>query len=126
MCYITLRTMKALHSTTVIHVSNLKASIDYYTNVFCFDVDFIFGDYVGLYINQVSIHLSGPNNPGRKKAPGEAHLCIDCDEVEEYYEHISANGAIIDVPLDDREYGMRDFAANDPDGNTLVFGKAIS
>jgi hypothetical protein len=26
--------------------------------------------------------------------------------------------------LDDREYGMRDFALVDPDGNRLVFGEA--
>lgn len=35
-------------------------------------------------------------------------------------------GAAITVPLDKRPYGMRDFAVDDLDGNTLVFGKAIT
>lgn len=60
-----------------------------------------------------------------KKAPGNAHFCIDCDEVDEYYNLISEKDALISVPIADRQYGVRDFAVNDPDGNTLVFGKAI-
>lgn len=118
--------MKALISTTVIHVTNLDNAIKYYTDTLGFHIDFTFGDYAGLVYHQVAIHLNGPGNHGIKKLPGNAHVCIDCDEVDDYYHQILKNGALISVPVADRVYGVRDFAVDDPDGNTLVFGKGIA
>jgi len=118
--------MKAFSSATVIHVSNFHNSLDYYTKVLGFTFDFEFGEYAGLFIDEVFIHITGPGNPGRKKPVGSAHLCIDIDNVDDYYQRLTANGAIISVTLEDRVYGMRDFAVDDPDGNTLVFGQAIA
>ncbi|MES2275141.1 MAG: VOC family protein [Bacteroidota bacterium] len=117
--------MKALSSTTVIHVTDLDSALKYYTDILGFTIDFIFGDYAGLIHGEVAIHLNGPTNTSMKKLPGNAHLCIDCDEVDDYYNRISKNGAIISAPIADRVYGVRDFAVDDPDGNTLVFGRAI-
>lgn len=118
--------MKAFSSATVIHVSDFKSALDYYTRILGFTFDFEFGEYAGLFIDEVFIHISGSENPGRKKPTGSAHLCIDIDQVDEYYQRLTENGAIISVTLEDRVYGMRDFAVDDPDGNTLVFGQAIS
>ena len=117
--------MKILAITAVIHVSNMQSAVQYYQDVLGFKPGFEFGDYTGLVYGEICIHISGPTNPGMKKIPGNAHFCIDCDEVDSYYDLISKNGAIISVPIADRPYGMRDFAVNDMDGNTLVFGKAI-
>ena len=118
--------MKALSATVVIHVSDLNRALTYYTAILGFTVDFKLAEYAGLILGDVCIHLSGPANPGMKKMPGNAHFCIDCDEVNTYFDAISKKGALISVPLEDRFNGMRDFAVNDPDGNTLVFGRAIT
>lgn len=118
--------MKASSSTVVIHVSDLDRALNYYTNTLGFTEDFRVGAYAGLVLDNVCVHLSGPTNPGRKKIPGNGHVCIECDEVDSYFDNLSNKGAFIDVPLDDRFYGMRDFAVNDHDGNTLVFGKIIN
>ncbi|MRG48639.1 VOC family protein [Chitinophaga sp. SYP-B3965] len=117
--------MKALSTSVVIHVSDLDRALNYYKDTLGFREDFKLEAYAGLELDNVFIHLSGPANPGRKKTPGSAHFCIECDEVDDYFDTISKKGAFIDVPLEDRFYGMRDFAVNDHDGNTLVFGKAL-
>ncbi|MEE1946624.1 glyoxalase superfamily protein [Pedobacter sp. KR3-3] len=117
--------MKALSLTAIIHVTDLNKALDYYKDVLGFKVDFEFGEYVGLNYDDVALHLNGVTNHGIKKAPGSAHFAIDCSEVDAYYDLISKQGAIITVPIADRAYGLRDFAVEDPDGNTLVFGKAI-
>jgi len=117
--------MKAVSSAIVIHVSDLPASLTYYQDTLGFSEDFRFGDYVGLIHGSVLVHLNGQTGQGIKKIPGGAHLCIDCDEVDTFYEQIKAKRALITVPIEDRHYGMRDFAVNDPDGNTLVFGSSI-
>ncbi|HTE28892.1 MAG TPA: VOC family protein [Chryseolinea sp.] len=118
--------MKALSTTVVIHVSDLSRALDYYTTILGFKEDFKLADYAGLFLDNVAIHLSGAANPGMQKEPGSAHFCIDCDEVNTYYESILKKGALIIAPLEDRFYGVRDFAVNDHDGNTLVFGMGIS
>lgn len=118
--------MKALGSTVVIHVSDLSRAVNYYTAILGFTEDFKLAGYAGLVLDNVSIHLCGPANPGMKKTPGNAHFCIDCDEVDVYFNAISKKGALIAVPLEDRFYGIRDFAVNDHDGNILVFGSALT
>lgn len=117
--------MKTLTTSVVIHVSDFNRAIKYYTAILGFTEDFKLEAYAGLVLDGVAIHLSGPANPGMKKALGGAHFCIEVDEVDTYFNTISRKGALIAVPLEDRYYGMRDFAVNDPDGNTLVFGKTI-
>lgn len=118
--------MRAFSSATVIHVSNFSSSLDYYTKILGFTFDFEFGEYAGLFFDQVFIHISGAGNPGQKKPAGSAHLCIDIDHVNDHYQRLSAKGAIISVSLAGRIYGVRDFGVDDPDGNTLVFGQAIA
>jgi catechol 2,3-dioxygenase-like lactoylglutathione lyase family enzyme len=118
--------MKALSTSVVIHVSDLKRALNYYTAILGFTEDFELEEYAGLVLDNVCIHLSGPASPGMKKTPGNAHFCIDCDDVNAYFDAISLKGALIAVPLEDRYYGMRDFAVNDHDGNTLVFGSVIT
>jgi len=117
--------MKALNITVVIHVSDLERALKYYTEILGFTFDFKFGDYAGLFNGEACIHLCGPTNPGEKKPIGSAHCCIDCDDVNEYHDEISAKGAIISFPIGDRAYQVRDFAVQDHDGNTLVFGQPI-
>ncbi|HEY8927560.1 MAG TPA: glyoxalase superfamily protein [Mucilaginibacter sp.] len=117
--------MKAQSLIVIVHVADVDASIKYYTEVLGFTVDFKFGDYAGLIYNNVQLHLNGPTNQGIKKAPGSAHFWIDCDEIDTYYEFIRSKGANVVVPLENRIYGVRDCAVNDPDGNTIVFGMGI-
>ncbi|QEC77983.1 VOC family protein [Mucilaginibacter ginsenosidivorax] len=117
--------MKASHTTIVIHVSDLSSAVSYYTTILGFSPDFEYGDYVGLTYGDVGIHLCGPSHQGVKKLPGNAHFFIYSDDINDYYELISQKGAIISVPIADRLYGLRDFAVDDEDGNTLVFGMEI-
>lgn len=117
--------MKVSHTTIVIHVSDLSSALLYYTAVLGFNADFECGDYVGLTYGDVGIHLCGPSHSGVKKLPGNAHFFIYGDDINDYYELISKKGAIISVPIADRPYGLRDFAVDDKDGNTLVFAMEI-
>lgn len=118
--------MKTLSSTVVIHVTDLNRALAYYTTILGFTEDFKFEAYAGLFLDQVNIHLSGPNNPGMHKMPGATLFCIEVDDVDTYFNTILPKGALIATPLEDRYYGLRDFAVNDHDGNTLVFGSTIA
>lgn len=115
--------MKPFNAATIFHVSDLDAALQYYTHVLGFSMDFRYGTIAGLKYDEVFIQLSAPNPGVTKKAIGEGHVYIFCDEVDEYYQQITEKGAFITIAPEDRDYGMRDFGVKDVDGNRLDFGK---
>jgi uncharacterized glyoxalase superfamily protein PhnB len=118
--------VKTTSSATVLHVSDLQNAISYYMTVLGFELAFVFGDYAGVCSGSVNIHLCGPANDGIKKTVGEGQLCIDCEQIDTYYDSLLEKKVNIVYPIGDREYGIRDFSISDPDGNYLVFGQAVA
>lgn len=116
--------MQVLGSATIFHVRNLEVTIPYYTDVLRFRLDFRYRDLAGLEYRPVLVYLSGPAQDVKKTA-GEGSMYVFCDAVDAYYQDILVRGAFIYIDLDNRSYGMRDFAIKDPDGNIITFGKKM-
>lgn len=110
-------------AATIFSVSDLATSLKYYVDTLGFSIDFEYGAIAGLHYGNVLLQLSGPDLIGNRKATGEGHMYIFCDEVDQYFQDIVAKGALVIIEPADREYGMRDFAIQDADGNILAFGK---
>lgn len=104
-------------------VSNLDRSLAFYRDVLGFTDDFRFGNYAGMNLGTVQVHLSQSGNPNSKPV-GAGSMYIFCDEVDDYYREITAKGAKAQNPPKNYEYGMRDFIVEDPDGNFIGFGTA--
>jgi catechol 2,3-dioxygenase-like lactoylglutathione lyase family enzyme len=111
--------MKTHGSATTFHVANLDASLAFYTRILGFKERFRFGDYAGVEHGEVQIHLSGPHSTNKRQM-GQGGVYIFCDDVDAYHAEIVSRGAKPQAPPNDYEYGMRDFAVTDPDGNLLV------
>ena len=114
--------MNTKGSATTFHVSDLGASLSFYTEVLGFTERFRFGDYAGVQHGEVQIHLSGPASTNKRQV-GQGSIYIFCDDVNGYHAGISAKGAVAQAPPKDYDYGMRDFVVEDPDGNLLGFGQ---
>lgn len=114
--------MKTHGSATTFQVSDLEASLKFYTTVLGFSERFRFGDYAGVEHGEVQIHLSGPGSTNKRQV-GQGGIYIFCDDCDSYYQEIVARGGRAQAPPKDYEYGMRDFALEDPDGNLLAFGQ---
>src|SRR6476620_4791186 len=112
--------MKTTTAIPIFQVSDVEASLKHYTRIFGFSEDFRFGDYAGIKLGDVRLHLSGHSVHERPVGGGTAHIL--CDEVDDYWAKIKKNGAIVKSDPKDYPYGMRDFMAVDPDGNHLAFG----
>jgi hypothetical protein len=54
--------------------------------------------------------------------PGGCAVCFVVDDADVLYEFHRANGVEIAEPLDDRDYGIRDYTARDLYGYLLTFG----
>jgi catechol 2,3-dioxygenase-like lactoylglutathione lyase family enzyme len=113
------------NAAIIFNVSDLASAVSYYVDVLGFKIAFRYGEFVGLEYGNVLIYLSGPGHVGIKRAAGQGQLYIFCDEVDRYFQDISAKGALVIADLDDRAYGMRDFGIRDPDNNVLSFGKGL-
>lgn len=68
--------------------------------------------------------MMGSHKPGSEwsREPGTAGFYVVTDHVDELYEKVRAAGARITRPLADQDYGNREFAIADPEGNLWSFG----
>ena len=117
----------AASSNTVFHVSNLEKSLDFYSRVLGFAIEFRYGTpavYAGLSWRGVHLHL-GSAYP-YKNNTGHGNLYIQCPDIDRLYEKLDAAGVDFYSRIADRPYGMRDFAIKDPDGNQIGFGAVSS
>jgi catechol 2,3-dioxygenase-like lactoylglutathione lyase family enzyme len=114
--------MQTKGSATTFQVSDVEASLLFYTEGLGFSAHFRFGDYAGVGHGEVQIHLSGPASTNKRQV-GQGSIYIFCDDVDAYYKETTGKGAVTQAPPKDYEYGMRDFTMEDPDGNLLGFGQ---
>jgi DNA-binding MarR family transcriptional regulator/uncharacterized glyoxalase superfamily protein PhnB len=118
---------EAASSSAVFHVSSLSKSLDFYSRVLGFAIDFRFGapeTYAGLSWRGVHLHLSSAYP--YKNNTGHGNIYIICNDVDRLYEKLDSAGVAFYSRIQDREYRMRDFAIKDPDGNQIGFGSAVS
>lgn len=114
-------------SNVVFHVSNFGKSLDYYTRILGFEIDFRHGkpvSYAGLSWKNVHLHISA-TYPYRNNT-GHGNFYIYCAEIDRLYARLDAAGVEFYSRISDREYGMRDFAIKDPDGNQIGFGTPVA
>jgi uncharacterized glyoxalase superfamily protein PhnB len=53
---------------------------------------------------------------------GQGWIYATCDDPDALYERAKAAGAEVTMELTDQDYGSRDFAVRDPEGNRWSFG----
>jgi uncharacterized glyoxalase superfamily protein PhnB len=111
--------MKPTTSATVLQVADLGVALAFYCDVLGFTEDFRYGNYAGVYLGKVEVHLC--LHTIWKRPVGGGAVVIVGDEVDAYCAGIRERGARILAEPADQEYGLRDFVVSDPDGNVLTF-----
>jgi catechol 2,3-dioxygenase-like lactoylglutathione lyase family enzyme len=104
----------------IFHVANVDAAVEYYTSVLGFTQSFRYGTYAGLKMGTSELHVTDPGEPRHIIGAGTAYML--CDEVGAYFSRVKAAGARLKGVPENRNYGMRDFAVFDLDGNQITFG----
>jgi uncharacterized glyoxalase superfamily protein PhnB len=108
----------------ILSVRDLRAAIEYYTSVLGFEVAWEWGEppyLASVFRDSVELNLLQAEPAA---APTPSRVYFQVLDVELYYTQVTAAGAAVDVALDDRPYGMKDFRVVDPSGNELSFGEA--
>jgi len=113
-------------STTIFTVKDVAASLAYYRDCVGFDVAFEYGTptfYVGLCSGEVSLHLIAAAQAPRP--PGHGAVSIYVDNVDGVHADLVRRGAKILNSPKDQDYGLRDFAIADIDGNMILFSMEL-
>ena len=106
-------------------VKDIMKAHDFYVGVLGFTKTFENGDPVGFMIlkqGQAELHLT--LQPRHKAAPfNVAHMMVG--NVDALHALIQSRGLRIVKSLQDKDYGLRAFVFEDPDGNRIDVGQPI-
>jgi catechol 2,3-dioxygenase-like lactoylglutathione lyase family enzyme len=104
-------------------VTDVLAAVDFYTTKLGFQLGFTWGEpaaFAGVNLDKVQIFLQQG-----KPAPGGTSVYFKVGDADELYAFHQTNGVEIAEPIDDRDYGIRDYSVRDLDGYYLTFGHHI-
>jgi uncharacterized glyoxalase superfamily protein PhnB len=117
--------MKTQTAVPVFQVADIDRAMRHYKDVLGFGEDFRVGDYAGVKLGGVALHLSKHAAGEFAKPIGGSIAYIFCDEIDDYFREVKQKGATVKYPPHDTKYGMREFMLADPDGHHLAFGCEI-
>src|SRR5262249_14869031 len=107
-------------------VTDLGRSIDWYTRVLGFRVAWQGSEHAGVRLGPALIVLVQVGTaPAGLRYKSACHLRL-ASGGDDYVAQIEAAGQTLAAPAKDRpEYGMREAAVRDPDGNDIYIGQDI-
>lgn len=113
------------HSAVIFPVRNLDESIAFYTDKLGFEKTFEWGEptyYAVVKRGGVGIHLTKRSDGG---IPSKYHraLYVFVEDIDKVYEELKEQDIHIVNDLESRDYKMKDFDIEDPDGFLITFGK---
>jgi predicted enzyme related to lactoylglutathione lyase len=118
------------HSAAQFVVQDVAKSVDFYSEILDFDIDYISGSpphYAVVFRDDVYIHLCVQDVQNFKIGPGCAFVAVD--GVDEFWENIQHKNVEIIFPLANQDYGsavhFRVFVIYDLDKNVLRIGEKI-
>lgn len=115
----------------IIHVDDIDAALDFYTGVLECELDFVGRDDDGVAFHSGVTFQGAPLMIGARKnldederdrQPGGLIIQFDLnEEIDAYYERVTAHGVDVTRPIADRYWGQRSFQMHDPFGYHLSF-----
>jgi uncharacterized glyoxalase superfamily protein PhnB len=119
--------MKYKALTPMMWTAELEATIEFYTTILGFNLEELNQErgLCSLTKDKVSIMFAIPNQQTPFDGPKfTGSLYINIEEVDTLWAKLQ-NKATILYPIEDFEYGMREFAILDNNGYVLQFGKEL-
>jgi catechol 2,3-dioxygenase-like lactoylglutathione lyase family enzyme len=120
--------MKLTHLKPMIWTTNLKETVDFYTDILGFACTGISEEYgwASVLRDHVEIMMAVPNVPASFENPAfTGSFYITSTNIEHMWEELKDRTKIA-YPIDNFKYGMREFAIYDNNGYLIQFGQRIA
>jgi uncharacterized glyoxalase superfamily protein PhnB len=118
-------TIEAL--TPMLRTWQLRTTVDFYVEVLGFSCEALDEEmgWASLRRDNAALMLSGPNEQEGDVAPVfTGSLYLRTDDVDALWQHVKDRARVC-YPIEDFEYGMREFAIYDNNGYLLQFGQPL-
>ena len=120
--------MKLEKLTPMLRTKDLKGTVEFYTQVLGFECSAFSEEWAWASLGRdgVSVMLAGPNEHEPFDQPAfTGSLYFRTDGVDTLWEQLKDRAKVC-YPVEDFEYGMREFAVYDNNGYLLQFGQEIA
>ena len=120
--------MKLNEIRPMLWTKDLKGSVDFYATVLGFRCDALNEEWgwASVSCDNVSIMFAFPNAHEPFERPAfTGSLYINTDDVDSLWQQLKDKAKVC-YPIEDFEYGMREFAVYDNNGYLLQFGQEIN
>jgi uncharacterized glyoxalase superfamily protein PhnB len=114
--------------TPMLGTKDLQGSVELYTQLLGFECGALSEDsgWASLSRDGVEIMLALPNAHEPFEKPAfTGSLYIRCDDVDAIWEQVKDRAKVC-YPIEDFDYGMREFAIYDNNGYLLQFGQEVA
>ncbi len=106
-------------------VADMERSVDFYTKLLGFNIDFQYDDfYTGIIKDGSSIHLktgcSSVEERANKRQNNDLDIIFSIHDIEELYQELLSKSVDIIQPLREMPYG-KEFYIADPDGYIIGY-----
>jgi len=117
--------MKILAVTPMLTVTDVNQAIAFYRDVLGFQCVSSFEGWATMSRDGAEVMLALPNaHLAFEKPLMTGSLYFNTDDVDAWWERLK-DKCVVEYPMEDFEYGMREFAVRDNSGYLLQFGKQI-
>jgi len=119
---------KALNLSPMLETKDMQATLKFYTEVLGFKCDTFSEEWGWAHFSkdEVAIMFSKPNEERNIPEPiMSGSLYIEVDDVDSVWDELKYAGNIC-YPIENFEYGMREFGMFDNNGYLLQFGEVIN
>ncbi|PHN08021.1 bleomycin resistance protein [Flavilitoribacter nigricans] len=116
------------HAASVMPVADMERSLHFYRDQLGFELSFTWQEPVSYAIvrggENVQIHLSLRDQPatGDDRKNSRVMIYVFVHDIDGLYQTYQERKVKIKTPIGDRDYKMRDFDVEDPDGHLICFG----
>lgn len=118
---------RVLHTRHVLAVKDLRTEADYYVDKLGFERDFTAPGWEFLSFGDFKVMLGECTDAMRAGDTGDhswfGHALLE--NVDDVYREFIERGAQILSPIEDKDWGLREFSVVTPDGHRIVFGQLI-
>lgn len=119
--------MKLHQLTPMLLTKELKGTVEFYTSILGFECKGMSEEWgwASVSRDEVSVMFALPNEHEPFEQPRfTGSLYIKCDEVDALWEQLKDKAKLC-YPIENFEYGMREFAVYDNNGYLLQFGQEL-
>jgi len=119
---------RVIHTRHVLAVKDLRVEADYYVEKLGFDRDFTVPGWEFLSFGEFKVMLGEcvdaplARDTGDHSWYGQALV----ENVDDVYREFIERGAEILSPIEDKDWGLREFSVVTPDGHRIVFSQLIT